>query len=257
MNHKVQLTALFTHIHHEYARMSRIPVQMFLPTLITTLIYFLVFGAIIGKRIGSIDGVDYSSFITPGLLMLAVITNSYANSSSSLFSARFQKSVEELLISPMRYELFLLGYVLGGIIRGFIVAIAVIAVAMFFIKIDLIRLPLTFIVTILFASLFSLAGFTNGMMAKTFDELSIVPTFILSPLIYLGGVFFSIEMLTPFWHAVALINPVYYMIDLLRFAMIGYSAVNAWLGVTILVFLVVAMSFINLYLLKRGVGIRD
>lgn len=257
MTLKVQITALYTHLHHEYKRMARIPAQILLPSLITTLIYFLIFGEVIGQRLGNVEGANYSTFITPGLVMLAVITNSYMNSSSSLFSARFQRSVEELLISPMRHSTFLLGYVLGGVLRGILVAIVVLAVAMLFVDISVSKLPLTMLIIILFACLFSLAGFTNGMLAKTFDELSTVPTFILSPLTYLGGVFFSIEMLPPFWRAIAHFNPVYYMIDLLRYAMIDHKTTNLSIALISICSLIVIMLAVNMLLLKRGVGIRD
>lgn len=257
MNYKLQLIALYTHLRHEYYRMARIPAQIAFPPLLTTLIYFLIFGAIIGKRLGNIEGVDYSTFITPGLVMLAVITNSYMNSSSSLFSARFQGSVEELLISPMSKEIFLLGYVLGGVVRGLLVATIVLAVATFFVDINLKNiLPITGVI-ILFSSLFALAGFTNGMLVKTFDELSIIPTFVLSPLIYLGGVFFSIEMLPPFWQKVATFNPVYYMIDILRFVMIGHHTTNLYIAITSICVITIAMIIINLYLLKKGTGLRN
>lgn len=257
MNLKVQLTALYTHIHHEYSRMARIPAQIIMPSMITTFIYFLIFGAVIGKRVGTVEGVDYSTFITPGLVMLSVITNSYMNSSSSLFSMRFQHSVEELLISPMRHSVFLLGYVIGGIIRGLIVAIVVLGVAMFFVDIKLSNLPLTILIITLFSCLFSLAGFTNGMLAKTFDELSVVPTFVLSPLTYLGGVFFSVEMLSPFWHKIAIYNPIYYMVDILRFVMINHKSVNMEIAFSFIGSLVIFMAALNMLLLKRGIGIRN
>ncbi len=256
MNYKLQLIALYTHIRHEYQRMARIPAQIAFPTLITTLIYFLVFGDIIGKRVGNINGVDYTTFITPGLVMLAVITNSYANSSASLFSARFQGSVEELLISPMSQKIFLLGYVLGGILRGLIVAIIVLAVSTFFVKLNLSNLPSIIAIVILFAALFSLAGFTNGMLAKNFDELSIVPTFILSPLTYLGGVFYSVHMLPSFWAKIATFNPVYYMIDILRYVMIGYNTTNLTVAITCISVITISLLILNIYLLKKGIGIR-
>lgn len=258
MNIKLQLIALYTHLHHEYSRMTRIPAQIVFPPLLTTLIYFLIFGAVIGKRLGNIEGVDYSTFITPGLVMLGVITNSYMNSSSSLFSARFQRSVEELLISPMTQSIFLLGYILGGIVRGVIVAIIILAVATFFVEINLSRIIPTMGVVILFSSLFALAGFTNGMLVKTFDELSIVPTFILSPLIYLGGVFYSVTMLPIFWQKIAIFNPVFYMIDIMRYAMIGTKTTNNFIfSLSCICLLTIGMTVLNLYLLKRGVGIRE
>src|SRR3990167_1585689 len=256
MKFKIQLIALLTHLNHEYNRMARIPLQVFLPSMITTFIYFLIFGAIIGQRVGTVDGVSYSLFITPGLVMISVITNSYTNTSSSLFSARFQRSVEELLISPMHQSIFLLGYVLGGVIRGVIVAVIVLSVSALFVDLHLKQIPIILLVTALFSSLFSLLGFTNGMLAKTFEEISIIPTFVLSPLTYLGGVFYSIDMLPPFWHKVALLNPIYYMVDILRFAMIGNCCTNIIFSISCIIAFLFAATMLNIIFLKKGIGIR-
>lgn len=257
MNFKIQLVALKTHLRHEYNRMARIPLQVFLPSMITTLMYFLIFGAIIGKRVGPVQGVDYSLYITPGLVMIAIITNSYTNTSSSLFSARFQRSIEELLISPMHQNIFLLGYVLGGVIRGVIVAIIVLTVAAIFVDIKFSQLPLILLIVVLFSTLFALAGFINGMFAKTFDDISIVPTFILSPLTYLGGVFYSIDMLPPIWHHIALLNPIYYMVDALRYAVIGQSSSHLGISIACILILLILTTMLNMFFLKKGVGIRE
>ncbi|MDP3562019.1 MAG: ABC transporter permease [Legionellaceae bacterium] len=257
MNLKLQWVALTTHLKHETTRMFRIWLQVFLPSVITTLLYFLIFGAIIGKRLGSVDGVPYGLYIAPGLVLIAVITNTYSNTSSSLFSARFQRSVEELLISPMYNIVFLLGYVLGGIIRGFIIALLVLSIAALFVELHWNNLPFTMLLIVLFSSLFSLAGFTNGMLARTFDDVTIVPTFILSPLTYLGGVFYSISMLPPFWHHIALLNPIFYMVDALRWAMIGQKNPHITPAMIFICGLVIFLLGLNLVLLKRGTGIRD
>ncbi|MDF1758088.1 MAG: ABC transporter permease [Legionellaceae bacterium] len=257
MKYKLQAVALATHLQHELNRMYRIPLQVFLPSMITTLIYFLVFGAIIGERIGLLEGVSYSLYITPGLIMIAVTTNSYSNASSSLYTARFQRSVEELLVSPMHQSIFLMGYVIGGIVRGVVVALIVLAVSAMFVDMNFSRLPLTLLVIIIFSSLFALAGFTNGMLAKTFDDVSIIPTFVLSPLTYLGGVFYSIDMLPGIWHKIALLNPIYYMVDALRYAMIGTSSANIYISMTFICGLIVLAIALNMFLLKKGVGIRD
>lgn len=257
MTIKLQLIALYTIIHHELGRMFRISTQVFLPSIITTLLYFSIFGAIIGRRVGLIEGVSYSTYIAPGLVMLAVITNAYSNTSSSLFSARFQRSIEEILYSPIHYSLILLGYTIGGIIRGFLVAILVLLVSAFYIDISLQQLPLTFLFITLIACLFSLAGFTNGMLAKTFDDVMIVPTFVLSPLSYLGGVFYSIEMLSPFWHSIALFNPLFYMVDLLRFSMINLNSRPVETAIFAIIFINISLIGLNLFLLKKGTGIRE
>jgi ABC-2 type transport system permease protein len=256
MNLKLQWVALSTHLQLQVRRMCRIPFQVFLPSLLTTVIYFLIFGEIIGNRIGKIDGVSYSLYITPGLILISVISNSYVNVSASLYSSRFQRSVEELLISPMHSSVFMLGYVLGGVFRGVAVALIVIAVSAFFVDIHLQALPYTFLVIILFSSLFSLVGFTNGMVARTFDDVSIIPTFVLSPLTYLGGVFYSINMLPPLWNKVALFNPIYYMVDALRYVMLGHSSSNIVFSITCICGLILLTITLNMYLLRKGFGIR-
>ena len=253
----IQLIGLYTIVRRELVRMFRIATQVFLPPVITTLLYFLIFGAIMGQRIGLIEGVNYCLFIAPGLVMMAVITNAYANVSTSLFSVRFQKSIEEVLISPLHYSLILLGYVLGGVLRGVIVAILVILVSYFFLDFDLNNLPATLLVVSLVAALFSLAGFTNGMLARSFDDVALVPTFILTPLTYLGGVFYSTSMLPPIWQHISYFNPIFYMVNALRHVMIGQQQVNMLLAMSIIIAMLVALTALNLIILKRGVGLRE
>ena len=257
MTTKIQWIALYTMVRYELVRMFRIPIQAFLPAVIINLLYFSIFGTVMGPRIGLIDGVQYSLFITPGLVMIAVITNSYSNTSSSLFSMRFQRSIEEILVSPINPALILLGYTLGGITRGVITATLVLLVSTLFITFDLKHLPFTYLIIILISSIFSLAGFTNGMLAKTFDDVMLVPTFILSPLTYLGGVFYSIDMLPPVWHKIVLLNPIFYMVDLLRYGMTHYQNRQWGVSMAILCFLILGLISLNFALLKRGVGIRD
>jgi len=257
MNINKQLIAVYTLIHRELVRMFRISSQVFLPPVITTLLYFLIFGSVIGNRIGSIQGISYAEFIAPGLIMMAVITNAYSNVSTSLFSVRFQRSIEEMLVSPMHYSLLLLGYTLGGVLRGVIVAILVYIVAGFFIELDLNNIPMTLLIVILVASLFALAGFTNGMLARTFDDVALVPTFILGPLTYLGGVFYSTTMLPPIWQKISLFNPIFYMVNALRQAMIGHQEMNMTIGMIIICGMVISLASLNLILLKKGVGLHD
>ena len=252
-----QSVALYTLTRRELVRMFRIPSQIFLPSIITTLLYFFIFGAIIGTRIGLIAGHHYNTFIAPGLVMMAVITNAYSNVSSSLFSVRFQKSIEEMLISPMHWSILLLGYTLGGVLRGLIVGALVLFVAYFFADIGLARLPLTFFVIVLVATLFSLAGFLNGMLARTFDEIAFIPTFVLNPLTYLGGVFYTTSMLPHFWKQVTAFNPIFYMISALRYAMLGQSEVNIMLAFNIVIAFLLLILIINCILIKKGVGLRE
>lgn len=257
MDIKHQLIALYTLVRREFMRMFRIASQVFLPPVITTTLYFLIFGSLIGPRIGSIQGVSYPMFIAPGLIMMSVIVNSYGNVSSSLFSVRFQKSIEEMLISPMNNGLLLLGYVLGGILRGLIVAILVFIVASFFLSVHFSDLPMTLLVVVLVAAIFALAGFTNAMVARNFDDIMIIPTFVLTPLTYLGGVFYSTSMLPPFWQKISMFNPILYMVNALRHVMIGQEEVSMTLAMSIMVLLLAALTVINMVLLNKGIGLRE
>lgn len=257
MTNQQQLIALYTLVRREFVRMFRIFTQVFLPPVITTLLYFLIFGAVMGRRIGTVQGVEYMSFIAPGLIMMQVITNAYANVSSSFFSIRFQKNVEEMLVSPMHYGLILLGFTLGGIFRGVLVAILVFIIASFFIHLPWTQLPMTLLVVFLVSALFSLAGFTNGMLARNFDDVAIVPTFILAPLTYLGGVFYEISMLPPIWQKISYFNPILYMVNALRHVMIGQQEINMTLAMIIICGIIAALIGANLWMLKKGVGIRD
>ena len=257
MTINLQLIGLYTLVRRELIRMFRIATQVFLPPVITTLLYFLIFGAVMGQRIGPIEGASYMLFIAPGLVMMSVITNAYINVSTSLFSVRFQKSIEELLISPMHDSLILLGYTLGGILRIVIVAILVFLVAYLFLDIDIKSLPMTLVIVVLVAAVFSLAGFTNGMLARSFDDVAIVPTFVLTPLTYLGGVFYSTTMLPPVWQQVSAFNPVLYMVNALRHVMIGQQNVNMTLAMSLICTMLVGLTVLNLVLLKKGVGLRE
>ncbi len=254
---KQQLIALYTLVRRELVRMFRIASQVFLPPVITTTLYFLIFGSLIGPRIGTIQGVSYPMFIAPGLIMMSVIVNSYGNVSNSLFSVRFQKSIEEMLISPMHPGLLLLGYVLGGVFRGLIVAILVFLIASLFLTLELNHLPMTLLVVLLVSAVFSLAGFTNAMLARNFDEIMLIPTFVLTPLTYLGGVFYSTSMLPVFWQNVSFLNPILYMVNALRHAMIGQEEVSMTLAMSIICLMLVALTVINMILLKKGVGLRE
>lgn len=254
---KLQLVSLYTLVRRELVRMFRIASQVFLPPVITTTLYFLIFGRLIGPRIGEIHGVSYPMFIAPGLIMMSVIVNSYGNVSTSLYSVRFQKSIEEMLISPLRNGLLLLGYVLGSVLRGLIVALLVFIIACFFLTIELGHLPLTLLVVVLVSAVFSLAGFTNAMIARNFDDIMIVPTFVLTPLTYLGGVFYSTSMLPEIWQKISWLNPILYMVNALRQAMIGQSEVKLSLALSIICLMLVLLTVLNLILLKKGVGLRE
>ena len=253
----IQFIGLYTIIRREFLRMMRIASQVFLPPVITTTLYFIIFGRMIGPRIGSINGISYPEFIAPGLIMMTVIINSYSNVSTSLFSVRFQKNIEEILVSPLHNGLILLGYVSGGILRGVIVSILVYLIAWFFIGLEMNHLPITLLVVILVATTFSLAGFTNAMIARNFDDVALIPTFVLTPLTYLGGVFYANSMLPPFWQKISALNPILYMVNAFRHAILGKGDVNMPVAIGVTVFLVVAFTLLNLVLLKKGIGLRD
>lgn len=252
-----QFIALYTIIRRELVRMFRIASQVFLPPVITTALYFLIFGNLIGERIGPIHGESYIVFIAPGLIMMSVITNAYGNVSTSLFSIRFQKSIEEILVSPIRNSLLLLGYVLGGVLRGCIVALLVFLVASLFMPLPVHHLGLTLLTVFLVAAVFSLAGFTNAMLARNFDDVMLVPTFILTPLTYLGGVFYSTSMLPSFWQKVSQANPILYMVNALRHAMIDQQEVSITLSLSLIIAMLLLLTIINIYMLNKGIGMRD
>lgn len=249
--------ALKTIIIREYLRFIRIWVQTILPPAITTTLYFVIFGNLIGSQIGDIDGYKYMDYIVPGLILMAVITNSYGNVVASFYSAKFQKSIEELLVSPTPNSLILLGYVAGGVARGMIVGVVVTLVAMFFSDIEVHNYALSLMVFFLTATLFSMAGFINAVYANSFDDISIIPTFVLTPLTYLGGIFYSLEMLPEFWQNISLANPILYMINAFRYGVIGTSDINLSVAIVIIVGFNVLLFSYAMYLLNRGIGIRQ
>ncbi|OGV25341.1 MAG: ABC transporter permease [Legionellales bacterium RIFCSPHIGHO2_12_FULL_37_14] len=250
-------TAFYTIIRREFIRMLRISSQVFLPAVITTALYFLIFGTLIGKRIGDIDRVSYSLFIAPGLIMMSVITNSYGNVSTSLFSSRFQKNIEELLVSPIPMPILLFGYITGGLIRGTIVALLVFIVANFFVHMHVQHILLSILVILLVAGIFSLAGFSNALYAKTFDEIMLVPTFLLTPLTYLGGIFYSTNMLSPIWQKLSHLNPIWYMVNALRYAIIGSAETNIYIALIFMSGIFVSLIAGNLILLNKGIGLKE
>jgi ABC-2 type transport system permease protein len=251
-----QWVAFTTIVTKEVMRFVRIWVQTVLPAMITMGLYFVIFGHLIGSQLAPIQGYNYIEYIVPGIILMAIINNSYANVVSSFFSSKFQRHIEEMLISPMPNYLILLGYVGGGMMRGLIVGVAVTAVAAVFANLHMHNLVVVVFVVILTSMLFSLAGLINAIYAKTFDDISIIPTFVLTPLTYLGGIFYSVDMLPSFWQHVSLVNPILYMINAMRYGMLGVSDIDVRLALLIVVGFVVALYLFALYLLRKGVGIR-
>lgn len=254
---KVQAIAFWTLMTNEIKRFMRIWPQTLLPSAITIALYFLIFGSFVGSRIGTTEGVPYMSFIMPGLVMMAIINNTYSNVVSSFYSSRFIHCIDELLIAPVPNWLILLGYISGGIVRGILVGAIVMLVSLFFTHLTVHNLFLTIAVVLLTATLFSLAGFTNGVFARKFDDVSIVPTFVLTPLTYLGGVFYSIKQLPPFWQEVSKFNPVLYMVNGFRYGILGISDVNVLGSMIIVLLCIIGLFALNLYLLRNGVGIKN
>ncbi|MFT5260480.1 MAG: ABC-2 type transport system permease protein [Saprospiraceae bacterium] len=253
----VNLIAFKTLSRKEVVRFLRIWQQAIVPSVITTTLYFVIFGDLIGSRIGEMEGFSYMNFIVPGLILMAVITNSYANVASSFFSSKFQLSIEELLVSPTSDWVILLGYVAGGVARGICVGIVVTIVSLFFSELQIYSYPVLISVTVLTSVLFSLGGFTNGMLAKKFDDISIVPTFILTPLTYLGGVFYSIKLLPEFWQVVSHLNPILYMISAFRYGFLGISDISLWVSYLIIIGFIIALAIANLVMIKKGYGLRS
>jgi ABC-2 type transport system permease protein len=219
-------------------------------------LYFLIFGNLIGARIGSMQGVSYIEYIVPGIIMMPIIQNSYGNAVFSFFGAKFQKNIEEVLVAPVPNHIILLGFIGAAVVRGVMVGAIVTFISLFFSELNIHNIYLTGLVILLTAVLFALAGLINGIFAKSFDDTSIVPTFILTPLTYLAGVFYSISLLPAFWRHITQINPIFYIVDAFRYAVLGYSEVNIQLSVSILILAIVVFYYFAIRLLNKGVGIR-
>lgn len=256
MNSAVYWIAFQSLVRKEINRFTRIWVQTLVPPAITMTLYFVIFGNLIGSRIGDMHGVTYMQFIVPGLIMMAVITNSYSNVSSSFYSAKFQRNIEELLVAPVPNYLIIWGFVAGGVARGLCVGAIVTAVSLFFVPFQVHDPVSVFIMLVLTAILFSLGGLLNAIFAKSFDDISIIPTFVLTPLTYLGGVFYSIELLPPFWQAASHVNPIIYMINGFRYGFIGISDVPMWTSYLVVSLFILALYATCWWLVKKGTGLR-
>ncbi|WP_341501992.1 ABC transporter permease [Gallaecimonas sp. GXIMD4217] len=256
MSRERNLIALKSIVTKEINRFMRIWVQTLVPPAITMTLYFIIFGSLIGSRVGQMGGFDYMEFIVPGLIMMSVITNSYSNVASSFFSAKFQRFIEEMLVAPLPNSIIILGYMAGGMIRGLLVGIIVTCVSLLFADIE-IQHPLVVVATVLLTSMvFSLGGLLNAIFGKSFDDISIIPTFVLTPLTYLGGVFYSISLLPPVWQFVSQFNPILYMVNAFRYGFLGVSDVPVWQAFVVLGVFVVALYSLAHVLISRGVGLR-
>ncbi len=241
----------------EIRRFLRIWIQTLIPPIITMALYFVIFGNLIGSRVGEMGGFDYVAYIVPGLIMMSVITNSYSNVVSSFYSAKFQHQIEEILVSPTPNVLILLGYIVGGVARGLIVGFIVTLVSMFFTDLNIAHAGIMVTVVILTSVLFALGGFLNAIYAKNFDDISIIPNFVLTPLTYLGGVFYSIDLLPEFWRNVSLVNPILYMVNAFRYGVLGVSDIDISVAFGVILLSITVFFSLGLYLLKNSTGLRS
>lgn len=249
--------AFQTILVREIRRFTRIWVQTLLPPAITMGLYFVIFGTLIGSRIGDMGGFSYMQFVVPGLIMMSVLTNSYANVVSSFYGNKFQRSIEEQLIAPIPNWVILAGYVAGGVARGLCIGLIVTTLSLFFTKLHIQHWGIMISVVLLTSILFSLAGLINAVYAKSFDDISIIPTFVLTPLTYLGGVFYSINLLPPFWQSISMLNPVLYMVNAFRYGVLGFTDVDISLAMGMIVLFIIIAAIYSMYLLKNGKGLRS
>ena len=251
------LVGFLTMLRKEVTRIFRIWSQTLLPPVVTTSLYFAIFGTFIGSQISSIDGVSYIQFIMPGLVMMAVITSSYSNTVSTFFGAKMQHYIEELLVSPMPDWVIVAGFASGGVVRSLLVGLLVIVVALFFTHVAVFNIFIILGAAILTAILFALAGLVNGIFAKSFDGINIVPTFVLTPLTYLGGVFYSIDKLPHFFRVLSLFNPILYMVNAFRYGFLGVSDVSVLLSFEVMIGFTLVLLILTLWLFKRGSGLKN
>ncbi len=249
--------AFYSLLSKEVIRFMRIWIQTLVPPAITMTLYFVIFGELIGSRVGMMDKYPYVQFIAPGLIMMAVITSSYANVSSSFFSAKFQRSIEELLVAPVPVSVIILGYTVGGVMRGVLVGGIVTCVASFFIPLIFHNILYVLLTVFMTSMLFALAGLLNAVFAKSFDDINLIPTFILTPMTYLGGVFYSLKLLPEFWQFVSQLNPIVYIINAFRYGFLGISDVRIEVAFSLLVLFTLILYFICYFLIQKGIGLKN
>ncbi|MBD1576567.1 MULTISPECIES: ABC transporter permease [Vibrio] len=250
-------TAFKSLVTKEIRRFMRIWVQTIVPPAITMTLYFIIFGNLIGSRIGQMNGFSYMEYIVPGLIMMSVITNSYSNVASSFFSSKFQKNIEELLVAPVPHHILILGFVMGGVVRGLLVGALVTCVSLFFVDLQIHHWFIIISTVFLTSIVFSLGGLINAVFATTFDDISIIPTFVLTPLTYLGGVFYSINLLPEFWQHVSKINPIVYMVNAFRYGFLGVSDVGIVTSFSVLFVFIAALYAVAYGLISKGIGLRS
>ncbi len=253
-------TSYYTFLRKDIVRLFRIWVQTFLPSVITSCLYFLIFGTVLGSRIGTMQGVSYMSFVVPGLVMLAIVTNAYSNSSFTFFQSKFfARSIDEILVSPTPPWLLIAGFVSGGVVRGMLVGTLVLLISLFFtgLQLSIFHIGIIFIFALLTAIVFALAGLVNGVYAKSLDAINIVPTFVLTPLTYLGGVFYSVHSLPQAAQYVTYVNPIFYLINGFRYGFLGIADIPLWISFAVLTGLIALLIGINWYLIRTGLGLKQ
>ena len=252
--------SFYTMLRKDIVRMFRIWVQTFLPSVITSALYFLIFGAVLGSKIGTMQGVDYMSFVVPGLVMLAIVTNAYSNTSFTFFQSKFFfRGIDEMLVSPTPPWLLILGFISGGIVRGVLVGFIVLFISAFFtgLHLAIYNILIIFGFALLTALVFSLAGLVNGVYAKSIDGINLVPTFVLTPLVYLGGVFYSVHSLPAWAQSFTYINPIFYLINGFRYGFLGIADIPIWISLLVLFAMIAVLVGINWYLIRTGLGLRQ
>ena len=254
MNNSIAFKTL---LFKEIRRFMRIWPQTLLPPAITTALYFLIFGKLMGDRIGTVNGASYMEYIVPGIILMSVISHSYSNVVSSFYSTKFQHHIEELLVAPVSNSVILAGYIGGGIVRGLVVGVVVTAISMLFTLIPFQHIGIAVAIVLLTACLFSLAGFINAVFADSFDDISLIPNFILTPLSYLGGVFYSVAMLPPIWQTLSLGNPILYLINAFRYGLIGVTDIDIRIAFAMTIGFIVVLTLLSLYCLHKGIGIKN
>lgn len=258
MNNYQKWISFYTMLRKDVVRMLRIWTQTFLPSVITSVLYFLVFGSVLGNRIGGFGEYSYVQFVVPGLVMLAVVTNSFSNVAFTFFTAKFfSRNIDEILVSPTPPWVFIAGYISGGVVRGVIIGLLVLLVSLTFAT-PTIAHPFIILAFLLLSSiLFSLAGLINGIYAKNFDGIQIVPTFVLTPLVYLGGVFYSISMLPQWAQTITFLNPIFYLVNGFRYGFLGIADVSLWISFTVLLVLIGILAGASIYLIRTGLGLKQ
>lgn len=244
-------------LRNDFVRIIRIWSQTLLPPVVTTSLYFVVFGKFIGSQLAPIHGFAYIQFIVPGLIMMSVITSSYMNTVSTFYFAKWTKTLDEILVSPMPDWLVIIGFVSGGVLRGLLVGVLVAAVSLFFTHLAIYNILVLIGAVVLTSVLFSFGGLINGVFAKGFDGISIVPTFVLTPLTYLGGIFYSIQQFSPFWQKVSLFNPILYMVNAFRWGFLGISDISLTTCFGVLGGITVVFMAVAAYLFRNGIGLKN